>query len=313
MAAKEVNISEELKALEQKKGALEKVMKIARAVEQLRYGLESVVLLGKPSSRISSRAMHVFEALSEKIRIQPTRKIQELVVKLNGTIANNLNAVIELASPENEAELHEQVTSDSELADQIDKLIQDYRKSAQTAVALRVVLRERGVPSPPIKWSINVERIHKQITQLNDQEGHYRKKVKSEIILLQQDALVVAGNDKLPQATRDSAAHMHKMLQKDLDHLNAGKDIASMPFFVEVVELQETHASKTSASETKEEKADQPQLQQEQVPTADASGTAQSDQDTSKNKPGFIHKLWRWSTTPPSVTWNDIEQRGKKE
>jgi hypothetical protein len=308
MAAKEVNISEELKALEHKKSALEKVMKIARAVEQLRYGLESVVLLGKPSSRISTQAMHVFEALSEKIRIQPTRKIQELMVKLNGTIANNLNAVIELASAENQAELHEQVTSDSELADQIDKLIQDYRKSAQTAVALRVVLRERGVPSPPIKWSISVERIRSQITQLNDQECHYRKKVKSEIILLQHDALAVAGNDNLPQATRESAAHMHKMLQKDLDHLNAGKDIASMPFFVEVVELQETNASETQA-----EKPDQPQMQPEKTPSATTSDNTKSNQDTSKNKPGLIHKLWRWSTTPPSVTWHDIDQQGGKE
>lgn len=132
MRVQEINVSEDLKALEHKKSALKKVMKIARAVEQLRYGLEAVVLLGKPTARISHQALHIFEALSEKIRIQPTKKIQESVKKLDTVIANNLNDITELARPENEAELHEQVAEDEVLAAHIDKLIQDYRKSAQT-------------------------------------------------------------------------------------------------------------------------------------------------------------------------------------
>jgi hypothetical protein len=308
MAANEVNVSEELKALEHKKGALEKVMKIARAVEQLRYGLEAVVLLGKPTARISHQALHIFEALSDKIRIQPTKKLQESVKKLDAVIANNLNAIMELARPENEAELHEQVTSDETLSAHIDKLIQDYRKSAQTAVALRVVLRERGVPTMPIKWSVDVDSIRTQITQLNNQESHYRKKVKSEIILLQHDALTVANNENLPQATRNSAAHMHKMLEKDLQHLNAGKDVASMPFFVEVVEFRET------------ESAGAQDLADTHPPPPEDNGTppqqpipVQPTADTQNTKSGLVHKLWRWSTTPPNVTWQDVDKECKKK
>ncbi len=298
MTAQEVNISNELKALEKKKSALEKVMKIARTVEQLRYGLEAVVLLGKPSAGISPQALHIFEALSDKIRIQPTKKIQECVQKLDTVIANNLNAIIELASPENHAELHEQVTADDELAEQITKLIQDYRKNSQTAVALRVVLRERGIRTTPANWSVNIDSVRAQITQLSIQETDYREKIKTNIVSLQQDALVVANNNVLPQATRDAAAHMHHMLQKDLDHLNTGKDIESMPFFVEVVELKES----APAPHPDEQVAKQePSIPSQPVPTEQ------------KAKPGLIHKLWRWSTTSPSVTWQDVdkEQSGK--
>ena len=307
MTNHEVNISEELIALEHKKGALEKVMKIARAVEQLRYSLESVVLLGKPTANISHKALHIFEALSEKARIQPTKKIQECVKKLDSVIANNLNAIMELARPENEAELHEQVASDEQLANHIDKLIQDYRKSAQTAVALRVVLRERGVPTMPIKWSVSVDSVRTQISQLKDQEAQYRTKVKSEIILLQHDALTVANNESLPQFTRDSAAHMHNMLQKDLEHLNAGKDIASMPYFVEVVEIRETEPDETQIendTHTQHTEANVAQLQ--------SSIPAQTT-ETQNTKSGFMHKLWRWSTTPPSVTWQDLDKESKKK
>lgn len=306
MTAKEVNISNELKALEQKKSALEKIMKIGRAVEQLRYSLEAAVLLGKPTAAISSQALHIFEALSEKIRIQPTKKIQESVKKLDALIANHLNAILELAQPENHAELQEQIASDDALASHIDKLIQDYRKNSQTSVALRVVLRERGVPTSPIKWSINTESIRAQITQLSQRESHYRKKVKSEIILLQHDALSIANNGNLPQPTRNSAAYMHKMLQKDLDHLNAGKDLASMPFFVEVVELQES----------KPEESRQDNEAKPQQPPPPASATVppiQSTQTEPQKKSGFMHKLWRWTTTPPSVTWQDIEEQSKKD
>jgi hypothetical protein len=298
MAVKEVNISDELLALEQKKCALEKVMKIARAVEQLRYGLEAVVLLGKPTAKISAQAMHIFEALNEKIRIQPTQKIQETVKKLDAVIANNLNAIMELARPENEAILHEQFTSDHELAAQIDKLIQDYRKSAQTAVALQVVLRERGERTAPVKWPFSADSIRTQITQLNDRENLYREKVKVEIGILQHDAITIANNENLPQSTRESAAHMHNMLQKDLEHLNAGKDIASMPFFVEVVELQES-----KPTQPPEENTTHPQ----------PPPTTQSTQVARENKPGLMHKLWKWSTTPPSVTWQDISRRCEKD
>ena len=298
MSVKEVNISDELVALEKKKSALEKVMKIARAVEQLRYGLEAVVLLGKPTGSISQQAMHIFEALNEKIRIQPTQKIQETIKKLDAVIGNNLNAILELARPENEADLHEQCASDHDLAAHIDKLIQDYRKSAQTAVALRVVLRERGETIAPLKWSVNADSIRSQITQLNKRENHYRTKVKSEIVTLQHDALIVANNENLPQTTRDSAAHMHHMLQKDLDHLNAGKDIASMPFFVEVVELKDSEPG--GAKQAQNPKTSEPTI-------------PEKTQVVDKNKSGFVRKLWRWSTTPPSVTWKDIEEQSNKE
>ncbi|MGD8594536.1 MAG: hypothetical protein PVF82_17020 [Gammaproteobacteria bacterium] len=308
MTSHEVNVSEELKALEHKKSALEKVMKIARAVEQLRYGLEAVVLLGKPTARISHQAVHIFEALSEKIRIQPTKKIQESVQKLDAVIANNLNAIMELARPENEAELHEQVTTDETLAAHIDKLIQDYRKSAQTAVALRVVLRERGVPTVPIKWSVSVDGIRTQISQLNNQELQYRKKIKSEITLLQHDALTVANNENLSQSIRDAAVHMHKMLQKDLEHLNAGKDVATMPFFVEVVEIRET-----AHEEAQHEANTQPPPPEENNTQPQATIPAQSTPDTQNAKPGFMHKLWRWSTTPPNVTWQDVDKECKKK
>ena len=68
---------------------------------------------------------------------------------------------------------------------------------------------------------------------------------------------------------------MYKMLQKDLDHLNAGKDIASMPFFVEVVELKES-----KPAEPQEENDAQPQ-------------------------PPI--------TSKPSVTWEDINEKNKKD
>ena len=298
MTTQEVNISNELKALEKKKSALEKVMKIARAVEQLRYGLEAVVLLGKPSAGISPQALHIFEALSDKIRIQPTKKIQECVQKLDTVIANNLNAIIELARPENHAELHEQVTADDDLAEQITKLIQDYRKNSQTAVALRVELRERGIRTTPANWSVNIDSVRAQITQLSIQETDYREKIKTNIVSLQHDALIVVNNNDQPQATREAAEHMHHMLQKDLDHLNAGKDIESMPYFVEVVELKDSIP------------APHPD---EQIAKQEPTAPLQPVQTEHKSKPGLIHRLWRWSTTAPSVTWQDIdkEQSGK--
>jgi hypothetical protein len=295
METKEVNISDEIKALQHKKDALEKVMKIARAVEQLRYSLEAVVLLGKPTGSVSKQFFHVYESLSEKIRIQPTKKIQQSIERLDGVIASHLNTIMEIARPENYQALQEQITADEALGNNIDQLVREYRKNAQTAVALRVALRERGVPTSPIKWAIKNDVIQTQIAQIKNKESHYRKKVKTEIINLQADARLVANNPNLPRETRDSAAHMHDMLQRDLDHINAGKDIASMPFFVEVVELREGAA----VEKTQEPQDETPQQVVTEAPPPAAPPKAGG---------GFFYRLWRWVTTPPSVTWQDIKK-----
>lgn len=284
-----VNISQELSELEQKKHALEKIYKIARAVEQLRCGLEAIVLLGKPTASISQQALHVYEALSDKIKILPTQKIQQTVVKLDAKVANDLSAVLEAAALQ-DSPLAEEAAGDKPQHN-LDVLIDDYRKNAQTAVALRVVLRERGVPTKPISWPVSSKLLTQRLCELKSRESNYRQKIDTEIVSLQKDAHAVFRNDKLPQTTRDAAAHMHAMLQKDLDHIRAGKNIADMPFFVEVVVVQEKTEQPVTDSKSAEALATPP------------------TQNTAKQPKNLVHKMWLWATTPLSVTWNDINKK----
>ena len=292
LSQKEVNISQELSALEEKKHALEKVYKIARAVEHLRYGLEALVLLGKPASSISKQAVHVYESLSDKIKILPTVKIQQTVLRLDTIITKNLNTVLQAANPENASDSPDDAHP-TPIQQNLDALIDGYRKNAQTAVALRVVLRERGVPTKPITWPVSGEVLMQRLSHIRNKEKSYRKKIDSEIVILQKDAELIIQNDKLPQPTRDAAAHMHMMLHKDLEHIRAGKDIADMPYFIEVVVVQE-----------KQEK-EQPKT--EPPPQNHTPAMAAAPAAVTRNK-NFIQKIWLWATTPLNVKWKDIDK-----
>ena len=290
MNQKEVNISQELSVLEEKKHALEKVYKIARSVEHLRHGLEAIVLLGKPTASISKQALHVYESLSDKIKILPTMKIQQTIAKLDTIISQNLNTVLKAANPEAPTNLPEDGHTTPIPQQNLDSLIDGYRKNAQTAVALRVVLRERGVPTKPINWPVSGDLLTQRLNELRIKEKTCRKKIDAEIVKLKNDAELIIQNTNQPQAARDAAARMHIMLHKDLEHIRAGKDIADMPYFVEVVVVQEEQEQPKAAPESLHNPVT--------IPSA-------SPKSRRKN---IMQKFWLWVTTPLSVKWKDIDK-----
>lgn len=291
LSQKETNISQQLSALEEKKHALEKIYKIARAVEHLRYGLEAIVLLGKPTAGISKQAMQVYGSLSEKIKIQPTVKIQQTILRLDNIINKNLNTVLQAADPQDSADLLNEALATPTPQQNIDALIEGYRKNAQTAVALRVILRERGIASKSIAWPVSTELLTERLKHIKSKENNYRKMIDLEIVKLKKDAELIIYNLKLPQSARDAASHMHTMLNKDLQHILAGNDIADMPYFVEVVVVQEENEEPQTA----------PPLRNSTL----ASPTAPTAARANKN---LAHKLWLWATTPLSVKWKDIDK-----
>ena len=288
------NIPDELVSLEHKLDTLEGVMKIAQSIERLQEGLQSVLLLGKSSSQISKSAIQTFQNLSEQTKILPTLKLQSSLVNLDKIVQLRLAKIMSLTNDGNTQENTLQIIqlagvhNDHDEA-YINQLLNDFRRSAQTAVALRILLKERGTFTKPIDLTINKDSITQQLQDLKQQEKSYREKVVKGICDLQEDAILIFKNTNLPLESRKIAKTMYDFLQKDLVHIKAGKKIEDMPMAIEI--LDEQH----SAEIILEDEISKP------------VGTKQEPKNPVP-PPQFRKKLWRWLTTPTDVTWKDVNK-----
>ena len=134
-------------------------------------------------------------------------------------MAHQLNAITEISRPENYPSLNEDDSAFGESvmdSPEVDQLISDYRKSAQTAVALRIILEERGIHVNPLSFPVSSDSIEQQISQIRIQENRYREKIKTEVIKLKDEAKAFLDNENLPEKMRESVQNTYDMLQQDL-------------------------------------------------------------------------------------------------
>jgi hypothetical protein len=135
------------------------------------------------------------------------------------------------------------------------------------------------------------------LSAVEKKEKQCRIKLIEEIKYIQQETARIADNENLPPQTRDAARNALKYLQHDLDHIASGKHIEELPHLLEVVEID---AKKRTRAQQPNNKPDTQPLHPE------------PPQASHKTNKGVLFKIWRWMTTPFSVTWKDINNRYKQ-
>lgn len=232
--------SEQLGLIEQQHQALRSALKITQAIEQLQSGLQAVLLLGLPSENINNKVMQTFSALSKRTQAMSRQKLELTVAQLDAQIAASLAVILTIAKSEDFAAIDGLVKANSSnqgMDQQVADALLEFRKKAQTAVALRILLQARGVPSKPLRLNVPAEDLERELRVLEHKEQRCRAKVKHEITVLKQDLAGLLNRADISPYTRKAALHIQEDLQRDLEHIQAGKPIAELPSAMEVIEL----------------------------------------------------------------------------
>lgn len=293
----EVNISDELRAIEYKKRALQDIIRIADSVDKLQIGLRAALVLGKPTGNISRLALKTYIELSEKTKKLPTPKLQAIVAKLDAAVSQRLRYVVEVSKlesylPSNQRRDNSDIDKDKK---KMDGILTEFRKNAQTSAALRIVLQERGLVPKPINYKVSEKTIIDQIHSLEKREKKYRNKIKIKIIELQDEVDRLIHQDNLPNSTIEAAKLARIELQSDLEHIMAGKPIDAMPTLFEAVEIHEVGGQEASGAP--------------HAASKDEVGAPVKNQNQNlEQSGGLLKQLWRWLTSPVSVTWDDTRK-----
>lgn len=287
--------SQELRVLRNKKATLQNVIKITRALTRLHQGLQAVLLLGRASSKVPKHAVRFYDALSKEVKQLPSNTLQQDLIAVDRLVRQDFDNILTIAdandthfpSGANPALGAESGKDDA----RIHKLLDEFRRRAQTAVCLRVILRERGIATTPLALPVPEAKLQRQIAVLERKETQYKVKIRTDVIAMKNDVEMLLKNSAFPEAIKQELRQTQMGLQKDIEHIDAGKDLDDLPFPIEAVESAETSYAAPPHSEAQARPA---VIQKQTTPVV------------SPPPLGFFRKLWLWLTNPMREPWSKI-------
>jgi len=226
------NPEEQLRSIEEKKEALTTAIYIATNIERIERGLHATLLLGKPTSRISRDIIERFEELDVKTKSLPSDRLKEILATLEKTIQIDFRVILKLSRA---ADFEQALT---EMTRDVNLLMKNFSKCAQTAVVIRVLLSGRDVLTQPIEIEVSERELQERLCYIREKEKECRVRVHEHITGMQDNIRELLGQSGTPEGMKVILEGSLVELEFNLKHLDSGKAIASMPYVVEVMEAR---------------------------------------------------------------------------
>ncbi|MCU7808400.1 MAG: hypothetical protein KZQ73_11110, partial [Candidatus Thiodiazotropha sp. (ex Semelilucina semeliformis)] len=217
-------LKNDVSIIEQKRQILEKVVDITRAIESMQESLNAVLVLGVESKDLPEDALSLYSSLSGSLRNLPVNKVKEYYSNLEILVKKQLNKILGYSGVDfSESDDVEFITlsSDSDEEDPLE-LLGSFKRTAQTAVSLRVLLRKRGVQTPGSAIPVTPEVIKQHLSHLDEQENTQRGRIKTKIEEMKQEIGRMIDNPVYPDAMKSMLKDVVDNLDKDLVQLASG-------------------------------------------------------------------------------------------
>ncbi|MCW8907895.1 MAG: hypothetical protein OQL28_11655, partial [Sedimenticola sp.] len=230
-------------------------------------------------------AYQLYRSLSDSIRNLPTHKIRDYLANMELIIQSQLEKILGYSG----IECSDGATVESVFmaGDGVDEnpldLLEEFKRTAQTAVSLKVLLKQRGVGTEGLVLPVPQEAIRQQLRHLDEQEQQQRVRAREKITEMKQDIDGMLQNRAYPEAMKAMLKDVQRNLDRDLKRIDSGGSLAGLSFIAD--------AESVTALEAPEEVV-------LEAPSAD------DEADT----PGFSEMASRWLNTPWDTTWEDIKK-----
>jgi hypothetical protein len=280
-------LREDISAIQQKRRVLQQIVEIAQAIEHMQESLDSVLILGVASKDLPEGALDLYSSLSENLRNLPVNKVKEYLLNLERIIKTQLEKILQFSGIDfaSDEAIEVLYLSSDETEQNPLQLLEEFKRTAQTAVSLRVLLRKRGVPTPGAPLPVPAEVIHQQLQQLDVQEQQQRGRIEHKILEMQEDLGRMLDNPAYPEAMKQLLREVRNNLDLDLQNLTKGAPLSALSFVTDADELTG--------------------LQEEQPEIEEITLEAPSEMPA---KTGFSVAARRWLDSPWDVSWDQAKQ-----
>ncbi len=295
--------TEELKSVHRKREAIENLISFTKQIKQMTKGLEAVKHIAKPSQLPKKRDFALMRALVKRLAHIGTPQLKTSLSKLDDAVKHDMESIVKISqiSEENFFQLYISGT-ESKVTSSYDALVkelQNFRRKAQTDVAVRYVLHDRGVMLDCSRLSIDQEKLSQHVDDMKGKENKCRRRIRQEIQTLIADTNKIRNHPDLPNTLLEKMEDLNAQLTQVLSDLDAGKDIEEFSDSLEIVEIGQNNRSNNDL---------------ENEPTADKEESNELELtldldalEFPNKKRNFFSRLWFWLVTPWGVNWKDIK------
>ncbi|MES9972212.1 MAG: hypothetical protein ABW092_19435 [Candidatus Thiodiazotropha sp.] len=283
----------DISSLENKRQILKQIVDITKAIESMQDSLNAVLVLGVDSKDIPEDGLNLYSSLSDSLRNLPVSKIKQYFNNLELIVKGQLEKILRYSGLDYSGEESIEfisLTSEENDANPFD-LLDEFKRTAQTAVSLRVLLRKRGVPTPGSPIPVSPSLIKEQLKHLETQESQQRAKAKEKILEMQVDVKAMLENPNYPDAMKQVLQGVVDNLERDTILLEKGASLNKLSFVMESEEV-------LSVEETNIEVAE--------VEVIEIGGVEDVQTEVS-----FSAAASRWLNSPWDVSWDDINNDKK--
>jgi hypothetical protein len=233
------DLKQDVSALERKRRTLEQIGDIIRAIETMQESLNAVLVMGVASKDLPEEALDFSSSLSRSRSNLPINRIKDYYANLEIIVKKQLNRILNYSDIDfSSDEDVEFITLSSEADAQSPvELLHAFKRTAQTAVSLRVLLCKRGVATPASVLPATAEVLQQHLTHLNQQEEIQRGRIKHQIKEMQADIVRMIENPGCPDAMKVMLRDMAGNLDKDLQLLVRGERMDRLSFVAGTEEI----------------------------------------------------------------------------
>ncbi|PVV19357.1 MAG: hypothetical protein B6D74_14895 [gamma proteobacterium symbiont of Ctena orbiculata] len=225
----------DISSLESKRQILQQIVEITKAIENMQDSLNAMLVLGVDSKEMPEDALHLYSSLSDSLRNLPVSKIKQYFNNLELILKGQLEKILSFSGLDfSSAEGIEFIAiASGESEEGPFELLDEFKRTAQTAVSLRVLLRKRGVTTTGSPIPVAPSLLKQQLQHLEAQEREQRTKAKEKIIEMQGDVKAMLENPDYPDAMKQVLKGVVDNLQRDIGLLDRGASLSKLSFAME--------------------------------------------------------------------------------
>jgi hypothetical protein len=278
----------DISSLESKREILKQIVDITKAIENMQESLNAVLVLGVDSKDIPEDALNLYSSLSGTLRNLPVSRIKEYFNNLELIIKGQLEKILRYSGLDysNNMDIEFISLSSDESESNPFELLEAFKRTAQTAVSLRVLLRKRGVATPGAPIPVSPSVIKAQIQHLETQEIQQRVKAKGKILEMRDDVKAMLENPNYPDGMKQMLKGVIDNLERDIKLLEKGALLNKLSFIMASEDVLSTESSN---------------IEVEEIEAIEIGSVAEESAELS-----FADAASRWLNSPWDVSWGDI-------
>lgn len=308
-----LKVSDTIQHITDQRQALESLIRIAQSVHNQQSALSELALAARPSQDFPPKVLQYFAAVEKRLGDIPVPDILKKIETIEAITEQDLSKIVYLATLDVNQLRANQIQSPQ--LENIDvayfaDAIANFKRRTQTALAMRVMLKKRGVGIQPFNIPISQEKLGREIQALKEKEVKCVTQIKQEIKLIISDTKSLLNQQSLSEEIRKNLTEVIVGMRVNLKHLNAGGLVTNIPNKFEIVTLES--APTNDITETKETESNYQateQTEKEKQP-AQASISEPATQESSKN---YSRSYWwifkRWILSPWKTTWRSLVKK----